>query len=340
MYYSPDTAHEAIMAAKPMLAFDEKKPFAEQKKAIYDKLRALLGDEPKRVPLNPTVEETIDHDTYTEHRIAFDVEEGVQAICLLCIPKNLKGKAPLFIALQGHSTGKHVSMGRKLFDDDTPGRGDRDYAMQAIERGYVALSLDQRGMGERRTEKVWPDKKNDGGSPRCDVTAMTALLSGRTMIGERCWDVSRAIDLALTYPEVDPDRIIVCGNSGGGTTTYYAACMDERIKVAMPSCSVCTFRDSIGAMPHCVCNFVPGICKYLDMGDMAAAIAPRKLIIINGKEDIIFPHHGVLETFDKVKKIYAAAGVPDNCALATGAHGHRFYKKEAWEAFDRIVGWN
>lgn len=121
---------------------------------------------------------------------------------------------------------------------------------------------------------------------------MNALLVGRTMIGERCWDVSRAIDLALTYAAIDGQRILCTGNSGGGTTTYYAACMDDRIQVAMPSCAVCSFADSIAAMFHCQCNFIPGIAKYMDMGDMAAAIAPRKLIVINGKEDPIFPKQG------------------------------------------------
>ena len=79
----------------------------------------------------------------------------------------------------------------------------------------------------------------------------------------------------------------------------------------------------------------------MDMGDMAAAIAPRKLVIVNGREDNIFLHEGVLETFETVKDIYAAAGVPQNCALATGDEGHRYYKDKAWAAFDELTkqGW-
>lgn len=115
--------------------------------------------------------------------------------------------------------------------------------------------------------------------------------------------------------------------------------MDERIRVAMPSCSVCTFRSSITAMRHCECNYIPGIAKYMDMGDMAAAIAPRKLIVINGDEDPIFPMQGVQEAFDTIRTIYRAAGVPQNCMLTTGHGGHQYYKRNAWEAFDRIVGW-
>ncbi len=334
--FSPDNGHAAILERKGLLAFDEDQDFTEQKQQITDKLRQLLGDQPERVPLNPTVEYEKDQGTYIERRIVFDVEKDVQAVCLFCIPKTENKKVPLVICVQGHSTGMHNSMGRNIYEGDHAGSGDRDNGLQALERGYAALCLEQRGMGERRTTMVW--NEDDNGSPRCHATAMVAALVGRTLLGERCWDISRAIDLALTYPEIDADRIICTGNSGGGTATYYAACMDERIAVAMPSCAVCTFRDSIAAMPHCECNYVPGLGKYMDMGDMAAAIAPRKLIVIHGTKDPIFPDIGVRKAYEIIEKVYRAAGVPNNCALASGNGKHRYYKKEAWEAFDRIVG--
>lgn len=336
--YSPDGAHLRGFNQRPKLAFDETKDFATQQKAIKKKLLELLGHSPKKVPLNPKIEYTENHGAYTEYRIAFDVEKDVQAICLLCIPNDGKEKHPLVICLQGHGTGKHISMGRGIYEGDQPDDGDRDVGLQALERGYAALCLDQRGMGERRTEMVW--NRADKGATRCHVTSMNALLIGRTMIGERCWDVSRAIDLALTFPEIYGDKIICTGNSGGGTATFYAAAYDERIKVAMPSCAFCTYKDSIGAMFHCVCNFIPKIAEYMDMGDIAAAIAPRKLIVINGQRDSIFPDNGVREAFDTVRKIYKSAGVPENCAMTTGEGGHRYYKANAWEAFDKIVDWD
>lgn len=335
--YSPDGMHWKLLNEKKALAFDENKDFATQQKAIREKLIELLGERPQPVPLNPVIEETTEHETFTEYRISFDVEENVKAICLLCFPKVKRDKYPLVVCLQGHGTGMHVSMGRRVYPVDS-GTGDRDNALQALEKGFVALCLDQRGMGERRTTR---DKNRAGheGKPLCHVTSMNALLLGRTMIGERCFDISRAIDLALTYPQIDPERIIVTGNSGGGTATYYAACLDERIAVAMPSCSVCSFTESISMMRHCVCNFIPGIAKYMDMGDMAACIAPRKLIVINGIEDKGFTDKGVKDSFATIKKIYTAAGVPDNCINVTGPEGHRYYKAEAWGAFDKIVGW-
>ena len=336
--YSPDGTHQRLLAQKLPLSFDGTQDFAAYQRSIKEKLIDLLGDTPERVPLDPIVEETVEHEDFTERRISFAVETDVRAVCIFCIPKTGKEKYPLAVCLQGHGKGMHVSMGRRKYESEKPDTGDRDVAIQALKRGYAAICLDQRGFGERRTEIEMPAGK-DGG-PKCQVTAMNALMVGRTLIGERVWDVSRAIDLALTYPEIDGERILCTGNSGGGTTTYYAAAMDERIKVAMPSCAVCTFKSSICNIYHCVCNYVPRISKYMEMGDIAAAIAPRKLIVINGKLDNIFPQAGVEECFDTIKAIYTAAGVPDNCALATGQSGHRYYAAEAWSAFDGMENWN
>ena len=336
--YSPDGTHQRLLAQKLPLSFDGTQDFAAYQRSIKEKLIDLLGDIHERVPLDPIVEETVEHEDFTERRISFAVETDVRAVCIFCIPKTGKEKYPLAVCLQGHGKGMHVSMGRRKYESEKPDTGDRDVAIQALKRGYAAICLDQRGFGERRTEIEMPAGK-DGG-PKCQVTAMNALMVGRTLIGERVWDVSRAIDLALTYPEIDGERILCTGNSGGGTTTYYAAAMDERIKVAMPSCAVCTFKSSICNIYHCVCNYVPRISKYMEMGDIAAAIAPRKLIVINGKLDNIFPQAGVEECFDTIKAIYTAAGVPDNCALATGQSGHRYYAAEAWSAFDGMENWN
>lgn len=334
--YSPDFGHSAILADKPILAFDEFSDFKSQQKAIKSKLIELLKIHAKSVPLSPDIEYQHSESDFTEYRIRFAVEKNVDAICLLCIPNNKKGKLPLAICLQGHAPGMQVSLGRSYPGQPFPG-GDRDFASQALAKGFAALCLEQRGMGERATSLA--DSTPGFSCPKCYVTAMNALLVGKTIIGERCWDISRAIDLALTFPEIDGERIICVGNSGGGTSTYYAACLDERIKVAIASCAVCTFKDSICAMPHCVCNFIPDIAKYMDMGDMAAAIAPRKLIVVNGEKDNIFPKSGVMQAFATIKKVYAAAGVSENCALVTGEEGHRFYKEKAWNRFDEMVSW-
>ena len=72
------------------------------------------------------------------------------------------------------------------------------------------------------------------------------------------------------------------------------------------------------------------------MGDLVGLIAPRYLVIVCGKDDKIFPLDGVQKTFEIVKDLYKAAGVPDNCKLIVGNEGHRFYADDAWPVMNAL----
>ena len=73
------------------------------------------------------------------------------------------------------------------------------------------------------------------------------------------------------------------------------------------------------------------------MGDLAAMIAPKKLVVVCGKDDPIFPLAGVEETFGIIRNLYEAAGVPDNCAMVVGDGGHRFYADAGWKAMKELL---
>ena len=272
---------------------------------------------------------------FDEIRFLFRSEPDVDVAAHLLTPKNIReDKIPLVICLQGHSTGMHISLGRAKFpgDEAVMNGGDRNFALQIVRRGQAALAIDQRAFGERGgTEK----------GPACHQPTMQALLLGQTIVGQRCWDVSRAIDVvAEEFPQIDTDRIAVMGNSGGGTTALFAPAVDERIAAAMPSCYFCGFADSIGALYHCECNYVPGIINYFDMGDIAGLIAPRPLIIVSGQKDNIFPIASAKEQFEIAKVYYERAGVPQNIRHVIGPEGHRFYADLSWPVFDELTGWN
>ena len=274
-----------------------------------------------------------EEDGYTEYRLCFNTEENFRALAHLLIPKGVRQPVPAIICLQGHSKGMHISLGRPIYpgDEQSINCGDRDFARQAIKEGYAAFVLEQRGFGESGGDEI---------GPRCHQPAVAAMLLGRTLIGERVWDVSRSIDLMEKhFPQIDAARIAVMGNSGGGTATIYAAAMDARLAAAMPSCAFCGFKESIGVQHHCICNYVPGIMEYFDMGDLTGLIAPRPLVIINGLTDSIFPIDSAKREYAVTEACYVAAGAPDKCAHITGPEGHRFYAALGWPRFNAITDW-
>lgn len=319
---------------KPKLAFGAERDFTKWCVEVNAKLRELVGDMPERVPLNVRREYEKDGDGFREIRFVFTSEPASDVPCHLLIPTGATKPVPVVICLQGHSTGMHISLGRPKYDGDEASiAGGRDFGIQAVKQGYAALVMEQRCFGERKDAR-------EGGKHDCKHASMTALLLGRTMIGERVWDVSRAIDALSEFEQIDTSRIACMGNSGGGTITYYAACLEDRISVAMPSCAFCTYRDSIAEIDHCPDNYIPNARRYFEMADLAALIAPRPLIVVAGKDDKIFPIDGVREAFETVKAIYATAGAPGNCRLVVGNEGHRFYPNEAWPVFAELSGWS
>ena len=330
--YMPETCHEVILREmRPALSYYPGLEYEAWRKEVGVTLRRLLGDMPQKSPLNLVIEWERERETCTEIRFSFDAEQNCRVPCHLLVPRLGKKRYPVIICLQGHSMGMHVSLGVEKYPDDSVELETDCFAPQIIAQGYAALVMEQRGFGERATDKTQERNR------RCNHPAMTALLIGRTLLGERVYDVMRAIDALEQFSQIDGDKIGCLGNSGGGTVTYYAACLDERIKIAMPSCSVCTFSDSIGTIQHCVCNYIPGIAKYFDMGDLACLIAPRPLLVAAGDKDHIFPIDGVKKAFAVIENIYEQAGCKQNCRLVIGNGGHRFYP--AWDDFRELADW-
>ncbi len=338
--FAPEACHEPALDSAPRrLRYRAGADYARWRTAVRRKLGELLGPDPERVPLNVRREWDRDEAEFRERRIVFTSERHADVPCHLLVPKRGRPPYPVVICLQGHSTGMHISLGRPKYpgDERTIAGGDRDFALQAVRQGYAALALEQRCFGERADSR---SKDVRSIQHTCHHASMTALLLGRTMIGERVWDVRRAIEVLREFPEVDARRIACMGNSGGGTITYFAACMEPRIQAAMPSCYVCSLGRSIGRIDHCADNYVPGMLQWFDLGDLACLIAPRPLVVVAGATDNIFPIEGVRECYAVIEEVYRAAGAAGACRLVVGEEGHRFYAAAAWPVFRELTGWS
>lgn len=324
-----DIIHENLLKAKPILAYNEANDYTAWKKQVKDKYIELLGLDiiaKNACDIQVEVEEVVEKEEYTRYRYVFESEKGCFVPCYLLIPKKKQEKFPVCICLQGHTTGFHISIGEAKYEEDAKSLETSTFALDAVKNGYAALAIEQRGMGERTTLL---NKRGPSLTCGCMFTAMTALMLGRTLIGERVWDVSKAID-SLDYfkDRLDLEDITLLGTSGGGTATYYSACFDERIKTAVPTCALSTYRDSIGDMWHCTCNYIPKIANYFDMGELSALIAPRKLLVCVGEIDPIFPLEGTREIYSIIEKIYEKESAKDNCKLVIYPQKPHYFDKE------------
>ncbi|MBQ8427552.1 MAG: acetylxylan esterase [Clostridia bacterium] len=321
------------------LSYNPNHDFKAWRKKVYDKIYELLGISEiakNKCALNYVIESQEKKENYEQIRLVFESETGSYVPCYLLIPNTGKEKYPLAICLQGHTTGMHLSIGEKKYNEDIDTCPDK-IGIQAVKNGYASLCIEQRCLGERVSSKA-----HVAGSHRCEYPSLIAMMLGRTVIGERVWDVMRAIDLMANFNSIDTEKIVITGNSGGGTASFYSACIDERISVCAPCCSFSPYKTSIMPISHCPCNYIPNALKYFEMQDLSCLIAPRKFVVVAGKKDNIFPIEGVKQAYETVEKIFEDAGAKNNCALYVTEEGHFWCEDIMWNAINKAtsqLGW-
>lgn len=327
-----DLCHEILWKnmEQSLRARKDGQSFEEWKGAIREKFIELTGFDKvaaNKCPLNVQIEWGEEKEAHRLIRFTFESEVGEIVPCYLCIPKTGKKKYPVAIVLQGHSTGFHNSIGEVRTAADEGFQPQDEYALQAVENGFIALAIEQRGMGERK-----PTSEMRFKDVMCRYASLVALQLGRTILAERIWDVKKAIDALQAFSECDLDKILITGHSGGGTTSYYAACMDERIKLSVPNCSFCPYEESILDNIHCNCNYIPSAYRYFDMPDLSCMLAPRRLVVIAGQKDDIFPIEGVRRGFKRTKSLYEEAGAAENCRMIETPSAHAWTPEVSWRA--------
>lgn len=310
-----------VRAQAQSLRFDAGQDFAAWQQELRARLRDVLNlREQPLIPLDPAVEPAVTRGDHSLQRIRFTAEAGETVPGYLLRPQGVSGPLPLMICLQGHSPGMHLSIGEARNEAEEKAiAGGRDLALQAVRQGWAALAIEQRGFGLRQTPGV-----------RCNDAALHSLHQGRPLTGQRVFDVMRAIDFAATQPDLDPKRIACIGNSTGGTVSFYAACVDARIRLAVVSCSFCTYAESWLSRPHCACGYLPGIMQVADMPDLAGLIAPNRLLIVAGRTDPLASIEGVEQGFARTRDLFTSAGCPDRVRLVIGEGGHQFFPDLAW----------
>lgn len=326
-----DLCHEILIEnMHPKLSFHKDADYEKWKGELKAKFIELSGfDLIAENACDPQFEivSKVQKDGYQQIRFEFYSEVGERVPCYLLIPDGDKEKYPVAITQQGHSSGFHISIGEFKNEQEKNTFGHAAFAVQAVRRGFIALAIENRGMGERMATRVSRES-----SIICRFASVTALAIGRTLIAERVWDVMRAIDMLSHFPQCDLDKILITGNSGGGTLSYYAACLDERIKLSVPSCAFSPYKTSILDIIHCNCNYIPSAYRYFEMQDLSALIAPRRLILVNGEKDDIFPVEGVKEGFKTVQAIYEKCKAEDCCGLAITPKHHYWCEDIVWGA--------
>jgi dienelactone hydrolase len=298
-------------------------------------LRQLLGLDRMQEELRDwtpafELEEPEEMDGYTRTKGVMLSEPDVPVPFYVLRPQG-EGPFPLALTPHGHGPlGQYVNLYNTPAERDKIAREDRDVAVQAVRRGYVAIAPATRGLGCPGV----PDINKRHGDRDCRSQMIHCVLAGRTPMGERVWDMSRLVDWGLALPGVTAERVLITGNSGGGVVTLFTAACDTRITVAASCCAFSSFIRKDGTVQLCDCNLVPDILRFGDAHDIAGLIAPRWFLAVHGANDKLFYLDDIERTAERTGAVFAAAGVSERFDLRVGPEGHRFYKDLMWPFID------
>lgn len=265
---------------------------------------------------------------YWRQKGEIETEPDVKIPFWLLKPKG-DGPWPLGVFPHGHDRVGHNTTAGVYSDDKHKQKSlaeDRDVAVQAVKLGFLAIAPAVRGLS---TDGV-PDLYDRHGKRECRSQAIHCLLAGRTATGERVWDMQRILDWATKQQDVDSRHVLMMGNSGGGMVTLFTAACDERVGIAIPSCSYAPTISESGYIFHCDCNMVPGLIELGGLPGVAGLIAPRRLLAVNGRTDALFTESAIERAVNETKTIYNASEHAERFEHRWGAAGHRFYADLMW----------
>ncbi len=253
----------------------------------------------------------------------------------LIYKKPIKKKLKVFIFLAGSTSGVHIGWGEaKVPIDHQRIFIGADMAKQAAEKGYLAITFEQAGYGERLERKL-PKQTNN----RTIDFANHLLLSGKSLIGNNATEISTVIDWLCSksnFLNIDKRSIYLYGHSSGGTIVQYTAALDKRIKGTLASGSVGPIRQTIGAR-GCGSGegIVPGLLEWFDTKDIISLIAPRLFIALSGDQDHIFPYSGAKKVINDASTIYKKLNAEEKIICIKAKGKHQYYNKESWEILDK-----
>ncbi len=271
------------------------------KNEVISKMGVLIDHQ---LPLDIKVTSTTQIPGCIIKNIYFQTRPDIYTTANLYIPEG-EGPFPGVVAMCGHSKNG------RLYD------GYQSVGQTLALNGYVALVMDPWGAGERTTTHgIFEYHGANLGASLMNI--------GESLMGMQLSDNIRGVDLLLSIPYIDHNKIGATGSSGGGNQTMWLAAIDERIKVAVPVVSVGTFESYV--MGHnCICEtLLDGLTFTEEAGILALANAIMPCNHIKDSNPTFSPSE-MLRSYNNAKPIFKIKNTENNISyrIFDLTHGYK-----------------
>ncbi len=275
---------------------------------------------PTKTPAHAAVYGKVERDGYTVEKVTLESYPGFYVTGSLFRPTGKTGKLPGVLSPHGHFPhGRFFEESLHDIKQQIVGGAERfevggRYPLQArcvelARMGCVVFHYDMVGYADsvQISELVAHHLKErrpemESGS-NWGFFSPQAELRLQTIMGLQTYNSVRVLDWFSELADVDPHRIGVTGESGGGTQTMLIGAIDSRPAVLFPAVMVSTAMQG-----GCTCEN----CCYLRIGtgniEFAALAAPRPLGMTAADDWTI---ELATKGLPQLKQHYAMLGAPD-----------------------------
>ncbi|MBA3709691.1 MAG: prolyl oligopeptidase family serine peptidase [Planctomycetes bacterium] len=320
VYARSERAFAAGDAARD--AIKDRAALEARQKRVREQFIASLGGLPAMdTPLNAQVVGEERGDGFRVQKIIFQSRPKTYVTAVLYLPDGLTAPRGAVQFLCGHAReAKHWPQYQLV-------------CHCLVKAGLIVLAQDPIGQGERigyREKGLESESTVEWGCVEHDYAGAQCLPLGDGIARYFLHDSMRGIDYLRSRPEVDPERIGVTGNSGGGTQTSMMMLADPRIAAAAPGTFIMnrrTYMHSGGAQD--AEQIWPGFsANGFDHEDILLTMAPKPVRVLAVTYDF-FPIEGTRETVGRCRRLWDMLGKPANLDLVEDQNVHNYTPKLA-----------
>jgi dienelactone hydrolase len=278
---------------------------------------AGLEPMPERGPLAPQIFGRIENKDYSIEKVLLQTLPGYYLGGNLYRPLGKSGKFPAVLTPHGHWTYGRLEHQTLC---SIPAR-----AINLARQGYVVFAYDMVGYNDTmQTPHAF-------GNPREQLWSFGPL-------GLQLRNSLRSVDFMQSLPDVDPDRIAMTGASGGGTQTFLATAVDDRIRYSAPVNMISAIMQ--GGSP---CENAPGLRLGTSNLEIGAMMAPRPMLMIAATGDWTrntpkeeYPAlRAIYELYDKASELESIQiDAPHNYTQQSREAMYRFFGKRVLGSSD------
>ena len=313
-----------------VLRLDSPGRIEERQRYIRARFVEALGGFPERTPLDARITGTLERDDYRVEMLVYESLPGFRVTANVYVPRRPAPPYPAVLGVAGHSdNGKASATYQRAW-------------ISMAKRGFLVLAYDPPGQGERSLyfDPELGRSRVGIGTREHTLSGLQCLLTGHHFARYELGDGIRAVDYLLTRGDVDPARLAVAGNSGGGTQAAYLAVVEPRLAVAAPSCYMTSWKALwFHSGPQDAEQVLPGFLAYgLDFADFALAFAPRPFQILSATRDF-FPIAGARSAHEEARRAYERLGHAERVGFFEHDDSHGWSKPRREATYRWLERW-